>query len=159
MLPDGGRSDRSRLDLRVSDAERDVVAAELGEHFQVGRLNQDEFDERLTAALAAKTRGDLSALLADLPPREANQIARPAAQPAPSPARYLPLIVPLLFAVMLAGGIAAHTGPHGVHHGPLPLLWLWWAIPAVIIWMRRRHAAEAGGPGDEGRGGPGGQPR
>jgi Domain of unknown function (DUF1707) len=146
-MPDGGRPD-----LRVSDAERDVVAAELGEHFQVGRLNQDEFDERLTAALAAKTRGDLSALLTDLPQRDAVQVARPA-QPAPSPARYLPLIVPLLFAVMVASGLS-HGGPHGAHHGALPLLWLWWAVPAAIIWMRRRHAAEAGGPGDEGRGGP-----
>jgi hypothetical protein len=135
-MPDGGRPD-----LRVSDAERDVVAAELGEHFQVGRLNQDEFDERLSAALTAKTRSDLSSLLADLPPRES---VRTAPLPAPPVAagqagRYLPLLVPLLFAVVLASGISSH-GPHGAHHGPWPLLWLWWAVPAVVIWMRRRAA-------------------
>lgn len=54
-------------DLRVSDAERDAVVTELGEHFQAGRLDQAEFDERLTAAMTAKTRGQLDALLTDLP--------------------------------------------------------------------------------------------
>jgi Domain of unknown function (DUF1707) len=34
-------------DLRVSDAERDAVVTELGEHFQQGRLDQAECDERL----------------------------------------------------------------------------------------------------------------
>lgn len=54
-------------EMRVSDAEREAAAAELQEHFASGRLDQDELDERLTAAFAAKTRGDLSALFADLP--------------------------------------------------------------------------------------------
>ena len=67
----------ARPDLRVSDAERDAVVTELGEHFQQGRLDQVEFDERVTQALAARTESDLRALLADLPPtREA-----PAPQP------------------------------------------------------------------------------
>lgn len=42
-----------RPDLRVSDAERDAVVTELGEHFQQGRLDQAEFDERMTKALSA----------------------------------------------------------------------------------------------------------
>jgi hypothetical protein len=54
-------------EMRVSDAEREAAAAELREHFASGRLNQDELDERLAAAFAAKTRGDLNALFADLP--------------------------------------------------------------------------------------------
>jgi hypothetical protein len=54
-------------EMRVSDAERDAAAAELREHFASGRLNQDELDERLTSVFAAKTRGDLNALFADLP--------------------------------------------------------------------------------------------
>jgi hypothetical protein len=53
--------------MRVSDAERDAATAELREHFASGRLNQDELDERLAAAFAAKTRGDLNAVFADLP--------------------------------------------------------------------------------------------
>ena len=37
-----------RTGLRVSDAERDAVVTELGEHFQQGRLDHAEFDERVT---------------------------------------------------------------------------------------------------------------
>lgn len=54
-------------EMRVSDVEREAAAAELREHFASGRLNQDELDERLAAAFAAKTRGDLNALFTDLP--------------------------------------------------------------------------------------------
>src|SRR6202012_4220262 len=54
-------------EMRVSDAEREAAAAELQEHFASGRLNQDELNERLAAAFAAKTRGDLNALFTDLP--------------------------------------------------------------------------------------------
>lgn len=54
-------------EMRVSDAEREAAATELREHFASGRLNQDELDERLTAAFAARTRGDLNALFTDLP--------------------------------------------------------------------------------------------
>jgi hypothetical protein len=53
--------------MRVSDAEREAAAAELREHFASGRVNQDELDERLASVFAAKTRGDLNALFADLP--------------------------------------------------------------------------------------------
>ena len=54
-------------EMRVSDAEREAAAAELQEHFASGRLNQDELNERLAAAFAAKTRGDLNAVFTDLP--------------------------------------------------------------------------------------------
>ncbi|MGH3251662.1 MAG: DUF1707 SHOCT-like domain-containing protein [Trebonia sp.] len=53
--------------MRVSDAEREAATAELQEHFASGRLNQDELNDRLAAAFAAKTRGDLDALFSDLP--------------------------------------------------------------------------------------------
>ena len=54
-------------EMRVSDAEREAAAAELREHFASGRLNQDELNDRLSAAFAAKTRGDLNAIFTDLP--------------------------------------------------------------------------------------------
>ena len=52
--------------MRVSDAERDAVAAELSEHLKDGRLQVTEFDERVGQAIGARTRGDLDRLLADL---------------------------------------------------------------------------------------------
>ena len=54
-------------EMRVSDAEREAAAAQLRDHFASGRLDSDDLDERLTAAFAAKTRGDLDALFTDLP--------------------------------------------------------------------------------------------
>jgi hypothetical protein len=120
----------ARPDLRVSDAERDAVVTELGEHFQQGRLDQVEFDERVTQALAARTESDLSALLADLPPtREA---------PAPQPRTWaprLPFLVPLLFAAILIAGSAA-----GGRHGGWALWPLWWLVPVIVLrfaWWRR----------------------
>ncbi|MCO5993500.1 DUF1707 SHOCT-like domain-containing protein [Actinoallomurus rhizosphaericola] len=54
-------------ELRIGDAERDAVASALHEHFAQGRLDREELDERLSAALAAKTVGDLRQVTRDLP--------------------------------------------------------------------------------------------
>lgn len=53
--------------IRASDQDRDRVANILREHHAVGRLDADEFSERLDKAFAAKTMGDLEALTSDLP--------------------------------------------------------------------------------------------
>lgn len=57
----------SGYDMRVGDAEREAAAAELREHYASGRLTLDELNERIDKAFAAKTRGDLNALMTDLP--------------------------------------------------------------------------------------------
>jgi len=54
-------------DLRASDQERDRAVAEIREHFAAGRLSEDELDERVAAAYAARTQRELGALRADLP--------------------------------------------------------------------------------------------
>jgi len=53
--------------LRASDDDRDRAATLLREHHAVGRLTAEEFNERLDKVYAARTMGDLDALLADLP--------------------------------------------------------------------------------------------
>jgi hypothetical protein len=53
--------------LRVGDAERFEAATALGEHFAAGRLDQAEYDARVQAAYAGRTRADLQALFTDLP--------------------------------------------------------------------------------------------
>ena len=57
----------SENEMRVGSAEREAIAAELREHYASGRLTLDELNERLEAAFAAKTRGDLTAVMRDLP--------------------------------------------------------------------------------------------
>lgn len=54
-------------DIRVSDAEREHVVGVLQKAIGLGMLNLDEFTERTDKALAARTRGDLNAVLTDLP--------------------------------------------------------------------------------------------
>ena len=66
--------------LRVGDAERYEAATALGEHFATGRLDQAEYDARVQAAYAGRTRADLQELFTDLPEPAP---FRPAAQRAP----------------------------------------------------------------------------
>ena len=54
-------------DLRVSDAEREHVGQLLQRAVGLGMLSLGEFTERMDTALAAKTRGELNAVLVDLP--------------------------------------------------------------------------------------------
>lgn len=52
---------------RIGDAERDAAVESLREHMSAGRLTMDEFDERMNAVLAAKTRAELESQFFDLP--------------------------------------------------------------------------------------------
>jgi len=53
--------------VRASDRERDAVLQRIQQAFAEGRLDDAEFDERMRAALTARTHADLDVLLADLP--------------------------------------------------------------------------------------------
>ena len=71
-------SDAPRSDLRASDADRDRTAAHLGGALAVGRLTSTEYAERLDAAYAARTLGDLDPLTRDLPDGDAGADVEPA---------------------------------------------------------------------------------
>src|SRR5579864_586214 len=58
--------------VRMGDADREAVAAQLREHYADGRLTLDELNERLDQTFAAKTKADLDVVLRDLP-----HVARP----------------------------------------------------------------------------------
>jgi hypothetical protein len=69
MSPTGKRSDPgSSPELRASHADRDRVVDVLRVAAGDGMLTAAELDERLEAALSARTVGDLAVLTADLPP-------------------------------------------------------------------------------------------
>jgi hypothetical protein len=77
--------------MRASDQERDATVQRLQVAFAEGRLADGEFDERMRAALSARTHGDLNELLTDLPAATAPVAPRPMAPPAgagPKPGRY-----------------------------------------------------------------------
>jgi hypothetical protein len=110
-------------DLRVSQAERDEVVTVLAGHFADGRLTVEEYEERVEAALAARTGRDLEPLLEDLPADD-----RPAA-PARTRHRRVPrsfgapLVPARLLAVAAVVVLAIATGPWA--------LWLLW--PALVF--------------------------
>jgi len=101
--------------LRVSDVERNAVAERLSAHYADGRLDQAEFDERVSRAMSAKTRGDLAGLFDDLPdpePAGASGVGGPDGQAIPyRPRRRGGLIRPLLLVVIVIAltSIAWHT--------------------------------------------------
>ncbi|MGK8521124.1 DUF1707 SHOCT-like domain-containing protein [Nocardia asteroides] len=66
-------------ELRVSDAEREHVGQLLQRAVGLGMLSLGEFTERMDTALAAKTRGELNAVLIDLP--GVRLVGHPAAPP------------------------------------------------------------------------------
>src|ERR1700759_4481012 len=67
-LPEGEDLPMATDDLiRASDADREVVVDTLREAYMAGRLTHDEFDERMSAAYASRTWGDLRGLTTDLP--------------------------------------------------------------------------------------------
>jgi len=53
--------------VRASDRDRDAVVQRVQQAFAEGRLDDAEFDERMRAALTARTQADLDVLMADLP--------------------------------------------------------------------------------------------
>jgi hypothetical protein len=70
--------------LRVSDADRHRVGELLREAAGEGRLDIEELEERLEAAYAAKTYGDLVPLTADLPVSLPKGADLPTPPPTPS---------------------------------------------------------------------------
>jgi hypothetical protein len=53
--------------VRVGDADREAVAAQLREHYADGRLTLEELNERIDQTFAAKTKADLNTVVRDLP--------------------------------------------------------------------------------------------
>jgi Domain of unknown function (DUF1707) len=93
--------------IRTSDADRERVTARLRDHFAEGRLTREELDERVTAALNARTFGELRRVLVDLP--EPAPVLAPRAGGPPLAVRrrgpgILPLVALMLLAVIVLPG-------------------------------------------------------
>ena len=76
VLPlESGDETAARRDMRASHEDRDEVVDRLRLAAGDGRLAADELDQRLEAALTARTYGDLAALTVDLPRGPGSEIA------------------------------------------------------------------------------------
>jgi hypothetical protein len=63
--------------MRIGHDEREAAVRELGEHFAQGRLTPQEYEERMSAAYAARTVDDLEPLFTDLPRAHEATVAVP----------------------------------------------------------------------------------
>ncbi len=88
--------------LRVSDAEREAVAAILRREHVAGRLDNVEFDERVSRCLTARSYAELDGLLTDLPIE--NHTPRLSTRFSPWPFPLLPIVPIAIAAIVLSEG-------------------------------------------------------
>jgi hypothetical protein len=119
--------------IRAADADRERVAERLRAGHAEGRLDMAEFQQRLERCYEAKTLGELSGLVRDLPRHEEHD-ARPSLGWF-RPWRLLSL-VPILIVII---AVLAATGHHHV-------FWLWIPLAFLFLrmswWRRRRWLAD-----------------
>ena len=141
MYEDTTRWAHTRQDpnQRAADADREATSERLRRHHAEGRLDAEEFQERVDRCYQAKTIGELEELVTDLPP-----------EPASEGRFHLQRLrmVPLLPIVIAIVAISAVTGGHHGHLG------FWLLIPLFFLF---RFFASGRGPwGMTRRGGAGG---
>ncbi len=133
--------------IRASDQDREHVVEVLRTHYSEGRLTLEEFDERVSAAYAGKTWGDLLDLTSDLPVHvELGADRVPAAADAREPARgrggwpglAFASLVPLALAVALISFFAVAGTGHGPgHHHYVPFFPVWPLLVIALVFLRR----------------------
>src|SRR3954447_9645499 len=120
--PSSTRSGYGRR-MRASDADRAATAERLRQHYTDGRLDAQEYDERIDRCYAAKTVDELDALFFDLPratPRPPEPAHDRSSRSYPPPPWRLAAIAVIVAALIVASAL---TGAH--------LLWL--AFPLFFI--------------------------
>ena len=124
-----------RATLRASDADRDRIADRLRHATGEGRLLAEELEERLERTFAARTYGELDAVVADLPGTTVRRRERP--DPAlwlrPLPIVALIFLAPVLFSIVLAAAVLAVT------------LFSSWLVVLFVGWWLFGHRYRYGG--------------
>ena len=134
----------SHPSLRASDADREATAERLRHAAGEGRLEPDELEERLHAALRARTYGDLRQLLTDLPTRPMTWERRGfEALPAARTALAVGLRVAFVLAVVAVALVAIAA---------MAAWWMVWALVWLAVCGRRAGSARFGGRGPWDRG-------
>lgn len=116
--------------LRASDADREQLIAELNEHAVAGRLSTEELEERLQAAYASRTTGELDALRRDLPMTTREAAVAHAARRAQLSRRLIQETGGSLTAFAVCTAIWLASGAHGS-------FWPVWVLIAVVATVAR----------------------
>lgn len=83
--------------LRIGTAEREDATRALGEHLAEGRLEMDEYENRVAVAIAAATRADMRPLFDDLPAPHPGFLRPPPGPMSPPAAPPFPPPYPLAY--------------------------------------------------------------
>ena len=116
--------------MRIADSDRERATADLAMHYADGRLDHEEYDERLDAIWTARTHADLALLFSDLPrPQPTRPPTQAPAQPSGRRTR-LPLLPVLALLIVLSV----------ITDAPL------WLLIFVLMFLRRRHRRSCAPP-------------
>lgn len=116
--------------VRASDADRERLIDELTEHAAAGRLTTQELEDRLQAADAARTTGELDALRRDLPVTSRQMARDHAARRAQLSRRLIRETGSSLGVFVICAGVWAASGAHGQ-------FWPVWVLVAVLATVVR----------------------
>lgn len=112
--------------LRASHDDREAVIRRLNDAFSEGRLDMSELEERVSAAYASTTLGDLRGLTSDLPSNEPPTVAYPPQvpyQPGYAPYSYVPPPGP------------PAKGPIGTPRSPVVGILLWFVTLGIYTFV------------------------
>lgn len=123
-----------RSSLRASDADRENIAERLRRATAEGRLHAHELEERLAAALRARTYGELDAVVADLPRDRVAKRQRSETTRWVRPALGLAVAIPVALVVVALVVAAVALVLSGVF-----AVWLVWMAIGWWFFGRHRH--------------------
>ncbi len=103
QIPQAGYQTRMSPSMRAASADRERAVDVLKAGFTEGRLTQDEYNDRMGRAYAARTYGELMALTGDLP---AGAMPMPMPTPWPVPAYQPPMSTNSLARASMLLGVA-----------------------------------------------------
>ncbi len=115
--------------VRASDAERDTVISQLGQHFQDGRLSQDEHEQRVASALTARTRHELAVLVTDLPAEQPRPARVPSARL--SFPRLRQAVLAAVIVTFLISGNWSHGRDGNWAFAPFAIAWLVLSVAVI----------------------------
>ncbi len=88
---------------RIADSDRERAMSDLAGHYADGRLDHEEYDERLDAIWTARTRADLAVIFSDLPRPQVTYPSSPArSAPRGDRRRRFPLLPVIAVLVVLS---------------------------------------------------------
>lgn len=145
-------------EMRASDGDRDRVASALREHVAEGRLDVDEFNERLEQVYQSRTYGELAKVTSDLPEIDLHTLPATVSPQGREPRPARPQGGRSLKASWTAWATASAvnwviwlivsiTGGHDIYPWPLWVMGPW----GVILLVRTLSGKGQGGP-DQRRG-------